>query len=80
MNYNYILVSKDVLQLSGKEVELSCERVTVTVSRGRISLLMGTQLVHQAPVQELLEVDSRILSREDEELVKLVTWECCFSV
>ena len=36
VNYNYILVSKDVLQLSGKEVGLSCERVTVTVSRGII--------------------------------------------
>ena len=34
VNYNYILVSKDVLQLSGKEVGLSCERVTALVSRG----------------------------------------------
>ena len=36
VNYNYILVSKDVLQLSGKEVEPFCECVTATVSRGRI--------------------------------------------
>ena len=33
VNYNCILVSKDVLQLSGKEVELSCERNINRVTR-----------------------------------------------
>ena len=62
VNYNYILVSKDVLQLSGKKSNCPVS-VTVTVHAEVLST-HGNSTVHQAPVQELVEVDSKIPSRE----------------
>ena len=62
VNYNYSLVSKDVLQLSGKEVELSCERNS-NCSRGRVIYSWEFNCTSSSRTR-MLEVDSKILSRE----------------
>ena len=81
VNYNYILVSKDVLQLSGKEVEPFCECVTTTVSRGRIISTHENSTGTSGSCTRIIggwQQDP--VTRVNEKLVELVTWECCFSV
>ena len=58
VNYNYILVSKDVLQLSGKEVELSCERNSNCVT-WKSYLLMGIQLYIKLPYKNCWRLTAR---------------------
>ena len=79
VNYNYILVSKDVLQLSGKEVGLSCERVTALVSRG-ITYSWELNCTSSSRTRTVGGWQQDPITRVQDKLVELVTWECCFSV
>ena len=60
VNYIYIFSIRRCPTLSGKEVEPFCACGTTTCDDEELSLVMRNQMVHQAPIQESTEFDSKI--------------------
>ena len=67
MNYNYIFSIRRCPTLSGKKSNHSVRAEQQPCHDEELSLVMRNQMVHQAPIQESTEFDSKIhVTRVDE--------------